>query len=242
MRPPRLHPSVSVRPTRRASPRPAPRIYGYVGSCEQRPRSPKDLIEPQQEALDAWASGASVAFAHVFVERGFDKGCALFEREQGKAALRRMRPGDRLIAARFERLFASPEHAHASLALARERKFAVCALDVDAGRLRLEGSRSLDAILLALAADTTYARSLQGKAVKGEAVKLGRYRGGQPPFGYSIGANRELVPVPEELAFIAQLHRMKADKFTLEQMRQAGLELSHDLTRAGIGKILKRGV
>ena len=228
--------------SRRASTSPPLKVYGYVRSRELRPRHASDQIEPQRKALDAWAASVGAIFDDVYVERGFGSDCPLFERTQGKAALAHLQPGDVLMASRFDRLFGAAEDAHASLALARQRKFAIRALDVCGGQLELETDESLATILKALAAGTKYAVSLQRKAVKDRQSDLGRYKGGLAPFGYFVDSEGGLVPEPGQQAFLAQLHRMKLSNATGEQMRRAALEQGFHLTPAGIGKILKRGV
>ncbi|KQP04533.1 hypothetical protein ASF26_10360 [Methylobacterium sp. Leaf93] len=199
-----------------------------------------DQIEPQRLALDAWAASVGIIFDDVYVERGFGADCPFNKRTQGKAALARLQPNDVLVAARFDRLFGGAEDAHASLALARQRKFAIRALDVRGGQAELETDESLANILLALAGGTRYAVSLKRKAVKDKQSELGRYKGGRVPFGYLVDPEGRLVPDPAQRAFVSQLHRMKLSEATGEQMRLAALEQGFTLTTAGIGKILKR--
>ncbi|MHC2019981.1 recombinase family protein [Methylobacterium sp. CM6247] len=226
--------------SRRASTSPPARVYGYVRSRELRARHASDQIEPQRLALDAWAASAGIIFDEVYVERGFGADCPLFKRTQGKAALARLQPNDVLVAARFDRLFGAAEDAHASLALARQQKFAICALDVHGGQSGLETDESLATILMALAGGTKYAVSLERKAAKNRQSELGRYKGGRVPFGYLVNSEGGLVPDPAQQDFLTQLHRMKLSNATGEQMRQAALEQGFSLTAAGIGKILKR--
>jgi DNA invertase Pin-like site-specific DNA recombinase len=242
MKVPRIHsaPLRSQLTIHRPSVQRRPRLYGYVRSREQRPRSPKDSLRQQSGELTAWAERRGLAFTEVMIEQGSDVHVPLFKRPQGKAVFERMQAGDWLVAARFDRLFGLPEDAHESLTLARKRKFEVHALDVDAGHWCLAKSRALNTVLIAFADDTRYGQSLQRKAVKANEAALGKYRGGRPPFGFRVGPGGVLEEVAAEQAFIVQLHAMHAQKFSLEKMRQAGLTLGHSLTRPGILKIVKR--
>ncbi|WP_232629617.1 recombinase family protein [Methylobacterium sp. Leaf118] len=242
MKAPRIHsaPHPSPPTIRNPSVQRHPRLYGYVRSREQRPRSPKDSLKQQSDELTAWAGRRGLVFFEVMFEQGSDVHVPLFKRPQGKAVLERMQDGDWLVAARFDRLFGLPEDAHESLTLARERKFEVHALDVDAGRWCLAKSRALNTVLIAFAGYTRYGQSLQRKAVKANEATLGKYRGGRPPFGFQVGPAGVLEEVADEQTFIMQLHEMRAQNFSYKKLQQFGVERGYHLTGPGIRKILMR--
>lgn len=194
----------------------------------------------QRGELTAWAETRGLTFTEVLVEVGSDVNVSLFKRPQGKAVLERMRDGDWLVAARFDRLFGLPEDAHESLALARKAKFEVHALDVDAGRWCLAKNRPLNTILIAFVDGTRYGQSLLRKAVKANEAALGKYRGGRPPFGFRVGPGGVLEEVADEQTFIMQLHEMRAQNFSYEKLQQFGVERGYRLTGPGIRKILMR--
>ena len=67
--------------------------------------------------------------------------------------------------------------------------------------------------------------------VKRDQKTRNRYLGGTPPFGWSVGADGELVSDPEQQQALQQMRRLEAEGLSLRRiaarMAKAGVRISH---------------
>lgn len=216
-----------------------PLVYGYVRSGAVRPRRESETIEPQQIAIRAWA-GRSVRQVSVWPpDLGVPTTIPLFNRPRGRDLWATVRAGDTIVAARFDRLFGTPEDAHACLTQARQTGVHICALDIGGGNLKLEQSAPALAILLAVAT-TKYRHSLDQKVIKQGQAERRRFRGGHVPFGFRVADKGTLVRDEVQQAFIAQLRQMRQEGMTYDELEKFARAQDHRLTGPGIHKILAR--
>jgi DNA invertase Pin-like site-specific DNA recombinase len=75
--------------------------------------------------------------------------------------------------------------------------------------------------------------------VKRDQKQRGRYLGGKTPWGYEVGKDGALEPVPEQQKALVRMKALRAKGFSLrairDRMRQGGVAISH----AGVRNALR---
>jgi len=174
----------------------------------------------------------------VFVERGVSGSKPLNDRPEGAALLAVLQPGDVVITPKLDRMFRSALDALDVLGRLKDRGINLHMIDLG-GDVTGNGVSKLVFTILSAVAEAERDRTRERVAeVKRDQRQRGRYLGGSVPFGWQVGADGELVPVPEQQAAIRRMRKLRDQGLALrpiaERMRAAGVSISH----AGVANAL----
>src|SRR3954453_8673478 len=169
-----------------------------------------ESLDVQQRTIAGYALMHGMTVDQVFVERGVSGSKPLSERPQGAALLAAIKPGDTVITPKLDRMFRSALDALGVLGDLKERGIALHMIALGGDVTSNGVSKLVFTILSAVAEaerDRTRERVAEGKR---DQRTRGRYLGGKPPFGFSVGQDGELVPDPAQQAAIARMRTMRA--------------------------------
>lgn len=219
----------------------APRVYAYTASEKEKARRSNPHIRRQGLEIGAWAVDHKIEIAEYVAEYGFDPARHFGQRPEGHRLLDVVRRNDIVVAAKFDRLFGAPEHAHATLTMGRERGVYFRALDLGGGNLNLERSDDLATVLLAVsAAYSDYPKRVAARSVKKQQAEVGRFRGGTKPFGFDVTPDGRLIANPTRQETLAHLLEMRAAGESYRALAAISKQRGFKLTAAGVRKILQR--
>lgn len=183
---------------------------------------------------------SGVTLGKVFVERGVSGSIPVGERPEGRALWASLKAGDTLVAAKLDRLFRSALDALLTVEALQKRRVSVVLLDLG-GDISGNGLSKLFLTIVAAFAEAERDRIRERiTQVKRDQRQRGRYLGGKVPFGYEVGANRELVARPDEQSIIADAERLAREGATVRAVqshlmsahgRRLSLDAVHRLVR-----------
>ena len=160
------------------------------------------------------------------------------DRLQGAALLAALKPGDVVITPKLDRMFRSALDALDVLAKMKATGISLHMIDLGGDTTGNGVSKLVFTILSAVAEaerDRTRERITE---VKRDQRQRGRYLGGTVPFGFKLGENGDLVPVPDQQKAIETMRRLRAKGLALraiaEKLTEAGQPISHQ----GVKKVL----
>ena len=167
----------------------------------------------------------------MFVERGVSGSKPLADRPQGAALLAVLQPGDVVITPKLDRMFRSALDALDVLAKLKATGISLHMIDLG-GDTTGNGVSKLVFTILSAVAEAERDRTRECIAeVKRDQRQRGRYLGGIAPFGWHVGEQGELVPVPEQQRAIETMKRLRAKGLALraiaEKVTAAGTPISH---------------
>lgn len=217
----------------------SPRAFGYARvSTDIQTESGLSLSE-QEIKIRARCTEMGWPLEAVFVDAGVSGATPLGKRPQGAPLLAALRPGDRVIAARMDRVFRSSLDALQTIENFKRRGVGLLLLDLG-GDVTDDGISRL--ILTILASVAQFERHLIAERIKDAKRNLrraGLHQGGSVPFGYRLGEALErgrarvLVPDPAEQAAIVLARRLRADGRSLmyirDVLRSQGFQVSHNV-------------
>ena len=219
-------------------PAPKGRVWGYVRVSTVQQVSEGESLDVQQRTIAGYAQMHGFAMERVFVERGVSGSKPLADRPQGAALLAVLQPGDVVITPKLDRMFRSALDALDVLAKMKTKGISLHMIDLGGDTTGNGVSKLVFTILSAVAEaerDRTRERITE---VKADQRKRGRFLGGTPPFGWHVGADGDLVPIPEQQKAIETMRRLRARGLALraiaEKMTVAGMSISHQ----GVKKVL----
>ncbi len=211
--------------------------YGYarVSTAAQADRG--DGLEVQRQKIRGRAAMDGWPVDRVFVERNVSGGRPLAERPQGRALLDALRPGDRVICAKLDRMFRNAADACAMLAGFRRRGVALHLLDLGGDDCTADGIAGLVFTILSAVAEFERGRIAERIAeAKAEQRARRLFTGGAAPFGYTVGEDSGLVEEPGARAIIARAVQLRAAGASLRAISgtieaETGRRVSHVTVR-----------
>jgi putative DNA-invertase from lambdoid prophage Rac len=158
------------------------RAFGYVRASTS---SQDDSLEMQRERIEGIARAEGLELVAVFTDPATSGGVPLAQREQGKALLEVVHPGDVIVGLKLDRLFRDAGDAVQTLKHLRKRKVGLILRDLGLGDLTGSNVSGLIFGLLASVADFERSRIAERiKEAKAYQKAQGRFLGGKVPFGY----------------------------------------------------------
>jgi putative DNA-invertase from lambdoid prophage Rac len=219
-------------------PAPKGRVWGYVRVSTVQQVSEGESLDVQQRTIAGYAQMKGLPLDHVYVERGVSGSKPLADRPQGAALLAAIKPGDVVITPKLDRMFRSALDALDVLAKMKAAGISLHMIDLGGDTTGNGVSKLVFTILSAVAEaerDRTRERITE---VKRDQRSRGRYLGGTAPFGWTVGDNGELVPVPEQQRAIEKMKRLRATGLALraisDKLKASGVSISHQ----GVKKVL----
>lgn len=172
-----------------------------------------------------------LAIDRVFVERGVSGSKPLKDRPEGSALLAVLKPGDVIITAKLDRMFRSAIDALAVLGKLRQAGVSLHMIDLG-GDTTGNGVGKLVFTILSAVAEAERDRTRERiSEVKRDQRKRGRYLGGIAPWGWQVGKDGELVPIPAQQAALKRMRKLRQSGLSLraiaEKMRASGVAISH---------------
>ena len=220
--------------------------YGYVRvSTAEQAGDDRTSLDSQAKRVEALAVASDNPIDRMFIEAGVSGGIPLMHRPEGAKLWALLQPGDRLIAAKLDRLFRNAADALMTAEALAKRKVGLVILDMGTEPVTDSGVARFFFGMLALVAEfersTIKARQKEGQAAR---RRNGGNPGGKRPLGYKVegqGRTSRLVPDPLEQVVIAEAVKMHGEGKSLRAIRDAvnkqyGVTASHST----IGLAIKR--
>ncbi len=200
--------------------------YGYCRVSTAAQASEGESLEVQRRQLEGWAHMHAQPLDQVFVERGVSGSVPLAERPEGSRLWAGLRRGDVVGAAKLDRLFRSALDALQAVEELKARGVSLVLLDLG-GDISGNGLSKLFLTIAAAFAEAERDRIRERVAqVKRDQRQRGRYLGGRVPYGYRVGEQGALEPVPEQQAVIRRAGELRAAGTPLRAI-QAALQAEH---------------
>jgi putative DNA-invertase from lambdoid prophage Rac len=210
---------------------PASHVYGYARVSTLAQADEGESLDVQQRQIAGYAQMNGLTVAHTFVERGVSGSKPLADRPEGAKLLAALAPGDVVITPKLDRMFRSALDALAVLGDLKARGVSLHMIDLGGDTTGNGVSKLVFTILSAVAEaerDRTRERITE---VKRDQKSRGRFLGGIPPFGFRVGPDGALEPVPELIVAIARMRQLRARGLSLravaERMKIRGVVISH---------------
>src|SRR5271166_1415973 len=222
------------RKTRQAVAAPKPRLFGYVRVSTDSQAEDGHSLDVQRRQLEGWAMQRSQQLEQVIVEPGISGSIPFNERPEGGKLWGDLRKGDTLVAAKLDRMFRSASDCLAVVEAFKSRGVSLFLLDLNGGADDVSGNGIARLFLTIVSAFAEFERDRIGERIRASKRRLkesGTFSGGVVPFGFTIGPNRQLVPVPEQQQAIKRIHMLRAKGLSLRaiaaDLAKRGLSLSH---------------
>jgi DNA invertase Pin-like site-specific DNA recombinase len=207
------------------------RCYGYCRVSTVTQADEGESLDVQERQIAGYALMQGIELTRVFVERGVSGSKPLGERQEGNALLAAVRPGDVVITPKLDRMFRSALDALGVLAKLKDAGVSLHMIDLG-GDVTGNGISKLVFTILSAVAEAERDRTRERITdVKRDQKRRGRYLGGKAPFGFSVGEDGGLVPIPEQQRAIQRMRELRAQGKSLmaiaEILRAEGTPISH---------------
>ncbi|MCG7363534.1 recombinase family protein [Roseomonas sp. ACRSG] len=216
-------------------------IYGYCRVSTALQASEGESLEVQQRQLRGWAEMQGRQLDEVFVERGVSGSVPVADRPEGGRLWGQLQRGDTLVAAKLDRLFRSALDALQVVEKLKGKGVSLVLLDLG-GDISGNGLSRMFLIIAAAFAEAERDRIRERVTqVKQDQRRRGRYLGGKPPYGYCIGEDGGLEPVPAQQKTIRHARELRAAGKPLRAIQAAlaekhGEQISLDALSRLVGK------
>jgi putative DNA-invertase from lambdoid prophage Rac len=214
------------------------RTYGYVrvSTVEQ---ADGESLAVQRRKIEGRALELGKTLDHVYEDTASGSK-PLEKRSQGRELLRKVQPGDTIVASKLDRMFRSASDALRVIDVFRRKKISLYLLDVG-GDCTGDGIAKLVVTILSAVAEFERFRTRERiLEIVADRRKRGLPFGGvRPPFGFTIGRKGKLQPVPKEQNAIRLIKRLREEGHSLRETAQRikqrlDLDISHMTVQAVI--------
>ena len=206
-------------------------VYGYVRVSTIKQASQGESLDVQERTIAGYAMMRGLTIGQTFIEAGVSGSVPLADRPKGAALLAALRPGDVVITAKLDRMFRSALDALGVLAGLKDRQVSLHMIDLG-GDVTGNGISKLVFTILSAVAEAERDRTRERIAeVKRDQRTRNRYLGGIPPFGWKVGDDGQLVPVPVQQDALTTMRVLRDEGLSLrsvaDRMTAAGVGISH---------------
>jgi putative DNA-invertase from lambdoid prophage Rac len=213
-------------------------VYGYTRVSTGRQAEEGESLGAQQRKIEGYAMMQGMQVEQMFVERGVSGSTRLHERPQGAKLLGILKPGDVVITPKLDRLFRSALDALDVLAKLKDAGVSLHMIDLG-GDVTGNGISKLVFTILSAVAEAERDRIRERiRDVKADQRKRNRYLGGTVPFGWTLGADGELVKHEKQQAAIRRMKTLHAKGESLRSISAALAEDDFIVSHAGVKNIL----
>jgi DNA invertase Pin-like site-specific DNA recombinase len=211
---------------------PSLRVFGYARVSTLTQADEGESLDVQKRQLAGYAMQQGMSIERTFVERGVSGSKPLNDRPQGKALLDVLHPGDVVITAKLDRMFRSALDALDVLGQLKDCGIALHMIDLG-GDTTGNGISKLVFTILSAVAEAERDRIRERVTdVKRDQRQRGRFLGGTVPYGYAVGNEGELVPVPEQQQAIKRMIKLREQGLSLRaiqaKLAERGITLNHN--------------
>jgi putative DNA-invertase from lambdoid prophage Rac len=206
-------------------------VYGYVRVSTVKQASEGESLDVQERTIAGYAMMRGLTIDQTFIEAGVSGSVPLADRPKGAALLATLRSGDVVITAKLDRMFRSALDALGVLASLKDRHVSLHMIDLG-GDVTGNGISKLVFTILSAVAEAERDRTRERIAeVKRDQRTRNRYLGGIPPFGWKVGDDGQLVPVPAQQDALTTMRALRDEGLSLrsvaDRMAAAGVGISH---------------
>ncbi|WP_428484602.1 recombinase family protein [Rhodopila sp.] len=213
-------------------------VYGYGRVSTTRQADEGESLDVQQRTIAGYALMHGMSVDKVFVERGVSGSIPLGERQEGAAMLASLKAGDVVITPKLDRMFRSALDALDVLAKLKQRGVSLHMIDLG-GDVTSNGISKLVFTILSAVAEAERDRIRERVAtVKADQKTRGRYLGGKVPFGFTVGADGELVTDYAQQDAIRLAHAMRQAGKPLRAIQAAMEAQGHPLALSALHRVL----
>src|SRR3954462_7496369 len=213
-------------------------VLGYVRVSTVRQSEEGESLDVQQRMISGYALMRGMELDRVFVERAVSGSVPLTDRPQGGALLDVVRPGDAIVTPKLDRMFRSALDALDVLSQLRDREIALHMVDLG-GDVATNGISKLVFTILSAVAEAERDRTRERiSEVKQDQRRRGRYLGGSVPFGWRVGEDGQLVPVPEKQVALRQMRALRAEGVSLRGIVDRMAAAGHKIPPQGVKLVL----
>lgn len=214
-------------------------IYGYIRVSTGRQAEEGESLGAQERQLAGYAMQHGWTLAEIFREEGVSGSVPLAERPAGARLLAMLRPGDAMVAPKLDRVFRSALDALQMVEEFKRRSVALHLLDLG-GDVSGNGLSKLFLTVAAAFAEAERERLRERIAgVKADQRQRGRYLGGKVPYGYRVGPDGALEPVPEQQAAIRRALALRVEGKPLRAIKAALAEEGVALSLDALHRVVK---
>jgi putative DNA-invertase from lambdoid prophage Rac len=228
-------PPAQARNAMRALP-PTGRCFGYARVSTTMQAEEGESLDVQQRVIAGYATMHGMKVGKVFVERGVSGSKPLGERPEGGTLLATPKPGDVVITPKLDRMFRSALDPLDVMGAMKKTGISLHMIDLGGDTTGNDVSKLMFTILAAVAeGDCTRERVAE---VKRDQKNRGRYLGGIVPFGYTLGDDGKLVPVPAQQKAIARMRKLREQGLKLRAIAAKMTAAGHPISHVGVRNIL----
>jgi DNA invertase Pin-like site-specific DNA recombinase len=193
----------------------------------------------QERQVRAYADLHGLTLNHVFIERGVSGSTPLGERPEGAKLLAIAKAGDSIVTPKLDRMFRSALDALGTMGALRDHSVSLHMIDLG-GDVTGNGIAKLVFTILAAVSEAERDRIRERISdVKRDQKARGRYLGGTAPFGFTIGAEGELIPDPHQQDAIRFAISRKAEGASLRSIAAELQAAGHKLSHVVVGRLLR---
>jgi putative DNA-invertase from lambdoid prophage Rac len=216
--------------------------FGYCRVSTALQASEGESLEVQRRQLEGWAHMHALTLDRIFVERGVSGSVPLSDRPEGGKLWAQLRRGDTLVASKLDRLFRSALDALQAVADLKARGVSLVLLDLG-GDISGNGLSKLFLTIAAAFAEAERDRIRERVSqTKRDQKQRGRYLGGKLPYGFRVGQEGALEPVPEQQRVIARAGELRASGAPLRAIRATlEAEMGARVSLDALARVVKEG-
>jgi DNA invertase Pin-like site-specific DNA recombinase len=216
-------------------------VYGYCRVSTLIQAADGESLDVQRRVIDGYVQMHGLTLDQMFVERGVSGSKPLAERPEGARLLALLQSGDTVVTAKLDRMFRSATDALDVLGRLKERGVRLHLLDLG-GDVTSNGGNMVSKLtftILAAVAEAERDRIRERiTEAKQDQRRRGLHLGGAVRFGFTVGANGELVPDAGQQGAIRRARKLRAKGYSLRRIRDdlasRGFKVSHVL----VGKLV----
>jgi DNA invertase Pin-like site-specific DNA recombinase len=214
--------------------------YGYTRVSTTRQAEEGESLTEQERKIAGYAMVLGLPVTRLFVERAVSGSVPLLDRPEGAALLAILQPGDTVITSRLDRMFRSALDALGILARLKARGVSLHMIDLG-GDVTGNGISKMVFTILSAVAEAERDRIRERISdVKQDQKKRNRYLGGKVPFGFAVGQDGALEPVPEAQAVIHRAGELRTAGAPLRAVQAAlEAELGQRLSLDALSRVLR---
>ncbi len=224
-----------------ALPATKPRTLAYSRVSTDSQAEDGQSLVVQQRQLEGWALQRGVCLDAVHVEAGVSGAVPFHERPEGAKLWAGLQAGDTLVAAKLDRMFRSAADCLKVVEAFKARGVSLYLLDLNGGADDVSGNGIARLFLTIVSAFAEFERDRIGERIRASKHRQkanNEFSGGSVPFGFAVGANRQLVPVKEQQAAIKRIQTLHRKGHSLRaisaDLAKRGTKLSH----VAVGRVL----
>ena len=214
-------------------------VYGYVRVSTEDQALGGHSLEAQQRAIADLCDRHGLALDGVYVEGGVSGKVPFRERPEGRRLWEVLKRGDTVIAVKLDRLSRNSLDALATINALAGMGVGLRLIDVPADPTQGGDGLFLATIFAALAHREVELIAGRTQAGMSELRAKGKHQGGRPPFGFSVGEDGELVPIPGAAEAVARMREMHAAGKSYRAIAAAvSAETPFTVSHTMVGRIL----